>query len=347
MLELLLSLFTVILISALCSLFEAVLLSTPISHIEKLASEGKASGRIFRELRQDVDRPLSAILSLNTIANTGGAVVAGAAFVKVFGADLEAYFTVTITLAVLFLSEVVPKTMGTVYNRLLSPFVAGPLRALVVVFAPLIAICRLLTRTIAHGRAYHEVSGDELIMLAKLGHRAGTLDADEAQVIQNMLSLKTKTAKEVMTPRIVVFSLNEGQTVKDALGKGPVWRYSRVPVYADDFEDIVGIVLRGEALESLSKGRAETLLSELMRPVHFVLETNTLDRILKMFLERRQHLFVVIDEYGGVSGILTLEDVLEEILGEEIVDELDQVTDMRELARKRRRDVLKNGENLL
>jgi CBS domain containing-hemolysin-like protein len=219
------------------------------------------------------------------------------------------------------------------------------LKGLVVVFTPLIAVCRLLTRTISNRQTYHAVSGDELIILAKLGHRAGTLDADEAHAIQNILSLKRKTAKEVMTPRTVVFSLNEDQTVKEALGTGPVWRYSRVPVYADDFEDIVGIVLRGEALESLAEGRLDTRLSELMRPVHFVLETASLDRILEMFLERRQHLFVVVDEYGGFSGILTLEDVLEEILGKEIVDELDQVTDMRALARKRRKEVLKDGED--
>lgn len=344
MLELLLAVFAVVLISALCSLFEAVLLSTPISHIEKLANDGKVSGRIFRELRHDVDRPLSAILSLNTIANTGGAVVAGGAFVKVFGASYEAYFTVIITLAVLFLSEVVPKTVGAVYNRLLSPLIAVPLKILVVILAPLIAVSRLLTRAIARSRSDHAVSGDELIVLAKLGHRAGTLDADEAQVVQNMLSLKTKAAKDIMTPRTVVFSLNEGLTVKEAIGEGPVWLHTRAPVYSDDAEDIVGIVLRSEALESLAEGQDDILLSDLMRPVHFVLETTPLNRILKMFLERRLHLFVVIDEYGGLSGILTLEDVLEEILGREIVDEFDEVADMRALARKRRQDVLRGLE---
>lgn len=189
MLELLLALFAVILISALCSLFEAVLLSTPISHIEKLASQGRASGWIFRDLRRDVDRPLSAILSLNTIANTGGAVVAGAAFVKVFGASYEAYFTVLITLAVLFLSEVVPKTLGAVHNRFLAPWIARLLKGLVVVLTPLIAICRLLTRTISSRQSYHSVSGDELVILAKLGHRAGTLDADEAHAIQRIVAI--------------------------------------------------------------------------------------------------------------------------------------------------------------
>jgi CBS domain containing-hemolysin-like protein len=345
MLELVIAVGAVICISALCSLFEAVLLSTPVSHIEKLANEGKASGRIFRRLRQDVDRPLTAILSLNTIANTGGAAVAGAAFVKVFGASKEVGFTVFITLAVLFLSEVIPKTLGTVYNRFFTPIIARPLKVLIVVFAPLIAVCRLVTRIIPRGPSAHTVSGDEIITLARLGHRTGTLEADEARMIQNMLSLKSGTAKEVMTPRPVVYTLNENQTVKEALKPDSIWNHSRVPVYAEDAEDIVGILLRGEALEAMVKGDEQAPLSRLIRPVHFVLESSKLNRILKMFLEKRQHLFVVIDEYGGFSGILTLEDVLEKILGKEIVDERDEVENMRALAHERRRKVLRgDGE---
>jgi CBS domain containing-hemolysin-like protein len=329
----------VIIVSAMCSLFEAVLLSTPISHIETMAQEGKAPGRIFRSLRQDVDRPLSAILSLNTIANTGGAAIAGAAFVKVFGEHFEVHFTVMITLSVLFFSEVVPKTVGAVHNRPLSGVIARPLLALVFAFRPLIAVCRLLTRTVAGGRAYQAVSEDELISLARMGQRTGSIESVEARVIQNILSLKSKTAREVMTPRTVVFSLSESQTVQETLTS--VWRHSRVPVYASDFEDIVGIVLRSRALEALAKGEGDKVLSTLMRPVHFVVESTTLDRILQMFLDRREHLFVVIDEYGGLAGVLTLEDVLEEIIGRQIMDESDQVADLRELAHRRRQETLR------
>jgi CBS domain containing-hemolysin-like protein len=343
LLELILAVSAVIIISGMCSLFEAVLLSTPVSQVEKLAGEGKASGVIFRDLRSNVDRPLSAILSLNTIANTGGAAVAGAAFVKVFGASWEVLFTVFITLAVLIISEVIPKTVGAVYNHVLFPVIARPLRALVILFKPVIACCGIITRAIARGSDHTGVSADEMISLSKLGARAGTLVPEEAQVIQNMLGLKTKTAKEVMTPRIVVFAMSDQLTVKEALGEGSSWRVSRAPVYAEDFEDIVGIVLRDEALEALAEGRTETRLHELMRSVHFVPETMKLDQILEMFLKRRQHLFVVLDEYGGLSGILTLEDVMEEILGKEIMDEVDQVTDLRALARKRRRDTRIDG----
>lgn len=338
MLELLIAASTVIFVSALCSLFEAVLLSTPASHVETMAREGKASARIFRGLKQDVDRPLSAILSLNTIANTGGAAVAGVAFVKVYGEHFEAHFTVVITLCVLFFSEVVPKTVGAVHYRPLSGIIARPLQVLVFVFWPLIAVCRLLTGAVARGGS-QPVSEEELISLARLGQRDGSIESDEALVIQNILSLKSRTVKDVMTPRTVVFSLSEEQTVQEALSS--VWKHSRVPVYASGLEDIVGIVLRSEALEALSQGRGHQTLSKMMRPVHFVVDSATLDSILGMFLERREHMFAVIEEYGELAGVLTLEDVLEEILGREIVDELDQVTDMRELARRRRQETLR------
>lgn len=340
MTELIVAVAAVIVVSAMCSLFEAVLLSSPLSHVERIAQEGNASGRVFRHLRQNVDRPLSAILSLNTIANTGGAAIAGAAFLKVYG-DLgeayESYFTIFITLAVLFLSEVVPKTVGAVYSRPLTSVIARPLQVLVWVFTPLIVLCRLATRTVAKSGDTDDVSGDDILSLARLGVRTGGIEADEARVIQNILSLKEKQARNVMTPRTVVFALPETMSVGEARSQSGTWAHSRIPIYADGFEDVVGIVMRRDILAALAQNREHVEVGTLMRPVHFVVEAATLDRILDTFLEQRQHLFVVIDEYGGLAGILSLEDILEEILGKEIVDELDQVEDMRELARRRRR----------
>ncbi len=339
MLELILSVSAVILISALCSLFEAIFYSVPVSHIETLAQEGDASGRIFRRLRRNVDRPISAILSLNTIANTGGAAIAGAAFVRVYPDHPEVYFTLFITLSVLLFSEVIPKTVGVVYSRPLSGLIARPLQLLVWVFTPFIELCRLATRLVPREQEGQDVSDEELISLARLGQRTGAIEAGEARVIQNILSLKSKTARDVMTPRTVVFVLSERLTVEEAHKEAGLWSHGRVPIYDKDFEDIVGIVLRKDALAALADNQGHLKLSTLMRPVHFVSESTSLDRILEMFLDRRQHLFVVIDEYGGLAGVLTLEDVLEEILGKEIVDELDQVADMRELARRRRQQI--------
>lgn len=340
---LLISVCVVILVSAFCSLFEAVFLSVPVSHIETLAQEGKAAGQIFRRLKQpqNADRALTAILSLNTFANTGGCVVAGAAFIQVYGETYENHFTVGMMFAVLFISEVLPKTLGFVYTRPLSTLIAYPLNSLVWIFTPMVWVSSLLTRAIGRGKTTDEVSGEELISMARMGLKAGAIEADEARVIQNILSLKAHTAREIMTPRTVVFSLHDQLTVEEAHSEAGIWPHSRVPVYANDYEDIVGLVLRRDVLTALAENRENQILSELMRPVHFVAESTSLDRILKMFLERRQHLFVVIDEYGGLAGVLTLEDILEEILGKEIVDELDQVTDMRELARRRRQQTLR------
>ncbi len=340
MFELVVSVSTVIVVSAICSLFEAVLYAVPVSYIESLSQRGGVSGRILKNLRmQNVDRPISAILSLNTIANTGGAFVAGAAFIKVFGGQWEHYFTIFITLSVLVLSEVIPKTIGVVYNRSLAKFIAIPVQLLVWVLFPFVEMCRLVTRTFSKGRASQEVSEEEITVMARMGRRTGAIQPDEARVMQNILSLKRKTARDVMTPRTVVFALSADLTVEQAQKEAGVWPYSRVPVYENEFEDLIGVVMRRDAFNALTDGRGQTPISELMHPVHFVTETVSLDRVLEMFLVRKQHLFAVIDEYGGLAGILTLEDVLEEILGREIVDESDTVTDMRELARRRRRQV--------
>jgi CBS domain containing-hemolysin-like protein len=319
-------------------LFEAVLYSVPRSHIESLERTGQKSGRILNQLRARIDRPISAILSLNTIANTGGASLAGIIAGNILGKDsVEEYlFSGIFTLSILIIAEVIPKTIGVVYARPIASFIARPLQWLVWIFTPLIMLCRLATRLVAKEQKEQDISDEELISLARLGRRSGTLDSTEAGVIQNILSLKSKTAADVMTPRTVVFSLSEDLTVEEARNQQGIWAHSRIPIYSEGFEDIVGIVLRRDVLVALTSERGDHKLSAFMRPVHFVAETHTLESILQLFLERRQHLFIVIDEYSGLSGILTLEDVLEEILGKEIVDESDQVTDMRELARRRR-----------
>lgn len=338
MIELLIVVLAVVLISGTCSLFEAVLYSVPVSHVESLAQAGQKSGKILRRLRNNVDRPISAILSLNTIANTGGASLAGIIAGNILGKDsIEEYvFSAAFTLAILLFAEVIPKTIGVVYARPVASFIAQPLQLLVWVFTPFILLCRLATRLVAKEQEDQNISDQELISLARLGHRSGSLDPTEAGVIQNILSLKSQTAAEVMTPRTVVFSLSENLTLEEARNQKGFWAHSRIPVYSEGFEDIVGIILRRDMLAALTDEEDNRTLSDLMRPVHFVAESHTLDRILQLFLEKRQHLFIVIDEYSGLSGVLTLEDVLEEILGKEIVDESDQVTDMRELARRRR-----------
>ncbi|MBW2066276.1 MAG: HlyC/CorC family transporter [Deltaproteobacteria bacterium] len=325
-----------VIISAGCSLFEAVLYSVPTRHIEIMARDNKRSGKVLKELRANVDRPISAVLSLNTIANTAGAAIAGSAATAVFGQEWLFSFSAAFTLAILIFSEIIPKTAGVVYARALAPLVALPLNWLVRFMTPAIWLCGLVTRMIARGKIQETVSPDELKTMAQLSLRVGGIKPYQLNVIDNILSLENVTAKDVMTPRTVIFSLSADLTLEEASKASTNWEHSRFPVYKKDIEDIVGIVLTKELFISLSRGKKDLRLSDIMRSVRFVAETAKLDRVLMEFITSRQHLFVVLDEYGGLSGLITLEDILEEILGREIMDESDQIADKRALARLRR-----------
>lgn len=341
MVELLITVGIVVGVSAMCSLFEAVLYSVPASHVESLAAAGRKAGRVLQKLRQDIDRPIAAILSLNTIANTAGAAVAGVIAVRVFGQAWLVYFSAVFTLLILLFSEVIPKTAGVTYSRTLAGTIARPLQLLVWIFTPLIWLTQFATRLLTRDGKEQPISARELIVMAKLGHKTGGIEVGEMKVIQGILSLGEKSVREIMTPRTVIFSLSSGMTVKEVQEQVGVLNHGRVPVYGEDAEDIIGVVHRREMLSALAQGKGETKLEALMRPPEFVGDTMFADRLLQILLERRQHMVIVCDEFGGLAGLVTLEDVLEEILGREIVDEFDQVADMRELARRRRRQLVK------
>jgi CBS domain containing-hemolysin-like protein len=223
-----------------------------------------------------------------------------------------------------------------VYAPRLVPLVALPLKILTRVMFPATWICGLITGFIAKERRSERVSSEELKVMARLSRRTGGIKPLQEDVIENILSLESKRVKDVMTPRTVIFSLSEHLTLGEAYGQSNAWEHSRFPVYDADQEDIVGIVLTKDLFIALADGKKDIKLTELMRPVRFIAETARLNNVLVDFMGNRQKLFVVIDEYGGLSGIITLEDILEEILGQEIVDESDQVVDKRELARNRR-----------
>lgn len=331
---------TVLVTSALCSLFEAVLYAVPRSHVELLRRSGRPAGRILYQLRQRVDRPIAAILSLNTIANTGGGAVAGALAANALGASRLGYFSAAFTLAILLLAEVVPKTVGVVHARALAGWIAYPLQWLVVLFRPLTALTNLVTRLVGSGRDEARVSDEEVLTLVGSGLRTGDFKPHEAEVITNVLALERTIAKDVLTPRTVVFSLGSATTVAEAAGNPALPKHTRVPVYDADPEDVVGLVHRMDILMAMVHGRSDATLEALMRPIDFVVETTPLDRLLRRFLERRRHMVAVIDEFGGFAGIVTLEDVLEELIGQEIVDESDQITDFRAYAHERRDAIL-------
>ncbi len=342
--ELIIAFSLAVVVSAFCSIAEAALYSVPWSYIERLKKENRKSGRVLYALRTRIDQPIAAILTLNTIANTAGAAIAGAAAAHVFGAQNLFYFTVVFTLTILIFSEIIPKTLGVIYCRSVAALLAEPLRILVWIMSPIIFVCKRIISLIEKRKHGPGTSEEDLLAMISVTRKSGIIKPYEEQSIQNILSLDNKMVKDIMTPRMVVFSLPAQMTVYQARKHRSIWPHSRIPVFENnDPEEIVGIVYRREVLEALANDQDEIRLEALMKPANFVVETMSLDKLLIRFLESRQHLFIVIDEYGGIAGLVTLEDVLEEILGKEIVDETDEVVDMRELARQRRRMLIDQG----
>ncbi|MBU1612707.1 MAG: hemolysin family protein [Proteobacteria bacterium] len=341
MIELILAVGLAVLISAFCSVSEAVLYTFPWSLVERLKRDGRKSGPRLEQLRNHVEEPITAILTLNTVAHTAGAAVAGAAWAGVFGEVSLGWFAAGFTLIILIFSEIFPKTIGVVYAKQLAPALSRPLIVLVWIFHPAVLIVSWVTRMFKTGKNGPDRDEDDIRALVAMTRRAGVIKGYEEQSITNILSLDIKTVEQIMTPRTVVFSLPGSMTVAEVRLAHRDLPHSRFPVYeGDNPEDVVGMVFRRQVLESLADDKHDRMLSDLMRPVQFVLEGITLDRLLVKFLGSRMHLFVVLDEYGGMAGVVTLEDVLEEILGSEIVDETDKVVDMRELARTQKQKLL-------
>ncbi|QJB57286.1 hemolysin family protein [Pseudodesulfovibrio sp. zrk46] len=342
MLELILAVSVAVFVSMFCSVAEAALYSMSWADIEKLMTSGRKSAKILHKLRSNVDEPITAILTLNTCAHTAGAAVAGWAWANLYGKETLWAFTAGFTVIILIFTEILPKTIGVVYSEQIAPPLARPLRGLVWIFKPIIALMGILSSAVSKKDEGPDHTEDDIRAIVSLTRRSGSIKPYEEQSIRNILLLDTKTVEEIMTPRTVVFSLPSDMTVSQARELQPTWPHSRIPVYDEDQEDIVGVVYRRQVLEALADDRDDLKLSDIMRPVRFVLATITLDKLLVKFLGSRLHLCVVLDEYGGVAGVVTLEDVLEEILGSEIVDETDQVVDMRELARQQRDELTGN-----
>lgn len=336
--SLIISVSLAIIISALCSICEAVLYSLSSSQVELIRKTGSRSGAILADLRTDIEEPITAILTLNTIANTVGAAIAGAAAAKLFGDQNVYLFSGAFTLAILIFSEIIPKTLGVSYAYRLAPYISYPLHWMVIVLKPIVYVCRKITGLISSSRDEDIISAEELQTIAALSRESGHLAEEQEKVISNIIELKNKTVRDVMTPRTVTFSLDESQSVHDAMQKAKrLSSHSRVPLYLEDPDNVTGMVLRKDVLLAAAEQKTHLPLHHLKIPVHFVPEFMPLNLVLIDFYDKRQHLFVVVDEYGSVTGVISLEDVLEEIVGEEIIDESDRTKDMRELARRRTR----------
>jgi CBS domain containing-hemolysin-like protein len=322
-----------LIVAGLASITEAALYSISASQVEILAKSGRQSGMILKELKADINKPITAILTLNTVANTMGAAIAGAAATAIFGVHYLGLFSLVFTLAILVFSEIIPKIIGVSYCKELAPWIAHPLKFLVKILHPVVWLSNHLAKLIEKPGQQSYVTAKEIQAIASLSKMSGEISRQEEKIIVNILDLKNKPVRKAMTPRTVVFSLSAHLTVGEA-APHPDWNFhSRVPVYDKDQGDIVGVVLRKDVLLMAAEGKNSVQLSEVMEPPHFVPESIALPTILLEFIEHRQHLFIVVDEYGGLTGIISLEDIIEEIMGEEIMDESDKTQDMRALAR--------------
>jgi CBS domain containing-hemolysin-like protein len=318
--------------SFVCSLLEASLLSASRSHAEAQAQAGSRAGRLMLKHKLDVQRPITAILTLNTIANTFGAANAGAEAALIFGSAFLGVISAVLTLLILIFSEIIPKTLGAVYWKALMPFTAYTLQGLMLVLFPFVWAFQYLGRLLQPEALEPTVTRVELTALASIGEAEGTLAARESRVLHNLLSLEATRIGDVMTPRTVVMALPETLTVGQVVTRHGVLPHSRLPVFDDDIDAVTGYVLRHDILNATAADRHDTPLTDLRHTVGVVTEHTTLANALERFVVEREHIFLVIDEFGGTAGIITLEDAIEALLGIEILDESDAHEDMRELA---------------
>ncbi|MEM6776326.1 MAG: hemolysin family protein [Planctomycetota bacterium] len=317
-----------------CSVAEAVLLSITPSFIATLNEQRPKMAERLRALKSNIDRPLAAILSLNTIAHTIGAAGVGAQAGTLGGSHYVGIASAVMTLLILIFSEIIPKTIGALYWRALGPIVATTVQWLIVVLYPLVWLSERMTRVLSGGHASHAFTRDELTAMADIGAQQGVLDDSETRVFRALMRMPELTAADIMTPRLVVIARPDNTTVGEMLAETTPLPVSRIPIYSGRLDDLTGFVLKNDLLLAHARGENDQSLSALGRPLQTVSDTTPLPTLLEGLLESRDHIAMVSDQYGSLVGLVTLEDIVETLLGLEIVDEQDAQVDMQTFARK-------------
>jgi CBS domain containing-hemolysin-like protein len=320
-------------VSFVCSLSEALVLSTTTAEIEGLKKTRPRRGQRLETMKLELDETISAILTLNTIANSIGSVFIGAIGANLFGQRLLIVITVAFGATLLVLGEVMPKTVGVAYRRQIQPYAAYPLWWLRRVLLPVTWLCNRIVRLVIAEKVQVHRSDEEIILLAEHGARHGTLSMSESNIIANALSLDDVRVSEIMTPRTVVTALRKSATVGEVFREYPNLPFGRMPVYGRNLDDIAGLVRRRDLLKSKANDQDFDLVEKLMHEAHFVPDTATAANALQVFLQTHQQLIVVVDEFGATAGVVTMEDVMELLIGREIFEKDDMAVDMRELAR--------------
>jgi len=331
-------LFLALFVSFLCSVMESVLLSTPLSFLYVKEKSGHKSAITFIRLKNQINRPLSAILSLNTIAHTIGAAGVGAQATKMFGEIYFGIISAILTLLILVFSEIIPKTIGARYWRRLAMVSGIIINTMVIITFPLVIMTGYITNLFSRNKNELSVSREEISAMANIGTEEGIFEEKENRIIQNLIRLNHVKVSEIMTPRVVVTVADENMSLEEFLRNKEFLHYSRIPVYSKNRENITGYIFRQNVFEKLAEKETNLKLRDICREIVVVHELQTLLNLWEALLEKKEHIALIVDEYGGLGGIVTMEDIIETILGLEIVDESDRITDMQQYAREKWRE---------
>lgn len=332
-------------VSFLCSILEAALLSITPLHLAKLEQDRPKVGARLRGLKAHVDRPLAAILSLNTIANTAGAAGVGAEAQRLWGSEVLALTSAVLTLLILFLSEIIPKTLGAMYWRRLTTFISVVLPALILILRPLVWLSEVITGFLKRKRVSERLSREEFAALARIGGQQGIFDESEMRILVNLFRFSSLRTRDIMTPRTVMFSLEENTTVREAIAERGSMVFSRIPIWKETPDQVTGYILKDQLLLRAARNELDVPLHAFAREALMIPDTSPLPSLFEKLLDNREHIAIVVDEYGGVDGVVTMEDVLETLIGLEIVDEMDSVRNMRAMARAKWEARAKHPEN--
>ena len=329
-----------LLFSFLCSVWEAVLLSITPSYVSVAEQEERPVAKDLKVFKNDIDRPLSAILTLNTIAHTVGAIGVGAQAGKIFGEtyvmgiSVEAIIAAVMTLAILILSEIIPKTIGANFWKQLTPFTVKSIKGLLIVLAPFVWVSKFITKRMKKDKTKSVFARGDFVAMAEIGKQHGVLEEGESKIIMNLLKFDKINVKDVMTPRTVVVAANEDMSIQDFHNQHEDLWFSRIPLYGETQDLVTGYFLKDELLLNIINKNGEKPLKSIKRDLMMTDENTPMPILFNKLLEAREHMALVMDSFGGMAGIVTMEDLIETLLGLEIVDELDNVEDMQALARR-------------
>lgn len=332
MILILISFIFVLAISFICSLCEAVILSLSSAFVEVKAESGSKSGKLLKHIIDNPDKTISAILTLNTISHTLGSAWIAYQVQLQFGESWVTIFSVFLTFMILIFSEIIPKTIGANHSKSLAVFSAYTIQTMIVALYPLVKLSEFISKALSSESEEPDITRDEMIKHAEIGVEEGTIKAKESTIIRNLLKLDKIYVSDIMTPRSVFTALDASLSVDEVAKKYKPIRFSRLPVYEDSLDHIIGMTHRYKILEALSQDHHTQLIRELILPINSVSERMTVSQSLDFFVKEKDHLAIVTDEYGVVTGLVTLEDAVETLLGVEIVDEFDTIEDMRKYA---------------